>query len=189
MRRGPKKAVLGQKWPNMAGLLMSQSGLRGSKMIQNDQYNIFFTIWDYFGPIWTLLDLFRQTWFFASKAVKCFLAKVIWSKKLGFVPIQKFMLPFFETLNRALWSWNWYKIVISGFRVCNFHNCIVLHLYLEIMCMHFILSSHHISYHICNATISVIKNLQYDFPKMRGGAKAVWNFSENSFDSLAGPFP
>ena len=24
------------------------------------------------------------------------------------------------------------------------------------------------------------KNLQYDFPKMRGGSKAVWNFSENS---------
>ena len=23
-------------------------------------------------------------------------------------------------------------------------------------------------------------NLQYDFPKMRGGSKAVWNFSENS---------
>ena len=41
--------------------------------------------WDYFGPIWTLLDLFRQTWFFASKTEKCFLAKVIWSKKLSFV--------------------------------------------------------------------------------------------------------
>ena len=114
---GPKKPFLGQKWPNMAGLLMSQCGLRGSKMIQNDQYNIFltiwghfgpaiiarfqnlkwskmiqndqynifFTIWDYFGPIWTLLDLFRQTWFFASKTEKCFLAKVIWSKKLSFV--------------------------------------------------------------------------------------------------------
>ena len=26
-------------------------------------------------------------------------------------PIQKFMLPFFETLNRALWWWNWYKMV------------------------------------------------------------------------------
>ena len=24
------------------------------------------------------------------------------------------------------------------------------------------------------------RNLQYDFPKMRGGSKAVWNFSENS---------
>ena len=24
------------------------------------------------------------------------------------------------------------------------------------------------------------KKLQYDFPKMRGGSKAVWNFSENS---------
>ena len=24
------------------------------------------------------------------------------------------------------------------------------------------------------------KKLQHDFPKMRGGSKAVWNFSENS---------
>ena len=24
------------------------------------------------------------------------------------------------------------------------------------------------------------RNPQYDFPKMRGGSKAVWNFSENS---------
>ena len=69
----------------VSGLLTSHGGLRGSKMIQNNQYNIFFTIWDYFGPIWTLLDLFIQTWFFASKTEKCFLAKVIWSKKLSFV--------------------------------------------------------------------------------------------------------
>ena len=37
---------------------------------------------------------------------------------------------------------------------------------------------------------SLIKNLQHDFPKMRGGGSmAVWNFSENLsvFDGL--PFP
>ena len=28
------------------------------------------------------------------------------------------------TLNRTFWSWNWYKIVILGFRVCFFNNCI-----------------------------------------------------------------
>ena len=40
------------------------------------------------------------------------------------------------------------------------------------------------------ATISIIKNLQYNFPKMRGGgSKAVWNFSENSSDLVAGSFP
>ena len=38
---------------------MSQSGLRGSKMIQNDHYNMFLTIWRHFGPIWTLLNHFR----------------------------------------------------------------------------------------------------------------------------------
>ena len=27
-------------------------------------------------------------------------------------------------MNRAFWAWNWYKRVISGFRVCFFNNCI-----------------------------------------------------------------
>ena len=40
-----------------------------------------------------------------------------------------------------------------------------------------------------NANISIIKKLQYNFPKMRGGAKAVWKFSKNSSDLVAGPFP
>ena len=65
---------------------------------------------------------------------------------------------------------------------------IVLHLYLEIMCMHFILSSHHISSHICKHIRH--KKLQYNFPKMRGGgSKAGWNFSKNSSNLVAGPFP
>ena len=35
-----------------------------------------------------------------------------------------------------------------------------------------------------------MKNPQYDFPKMRGGgAKAVWNFSENSSVLEWGCFP
>ena len=42
----------------------------------------------------------------------------------GSFSIQKFMLLILGTLNRAFWSWNWYKIVISGFRVCFFNNCI-----------------------------------------------------------------
>ena len=43
------------------------------------------------------------------------------------------------------------------------------------------------------ATLSIIKNLQYNFPKMkeggRGGWKSVWIFSENSSDLVAWPFP
>ena len=35
------------------------------------------------------------------------------------------------------------------------------------------------------STISIKKKLQHDFPKMRGGAKAVWDFSENSSDLVA----
>ena len=36
---------------------------------------------------------------------------------------------------------------------------------------------------------SFLKNLQYDFPKMRGGSKAVWNFSENSSVLVGTGFP
>ena len=36
-----------------------------------------------------------------------------------------FMLQILGTLNRDFWSLNWYKIVIWGFRVCFFSNCIV----------------------------------------------------------------
>ena len=50
-----------------------------------------------------------------------------------------------------------------------------------------ILSGHHTFSHICNHICN--KNLQYNFPKMRGGSKAVWNFSENSSDFVARPFP
>ena len=33
------------------------------------------------------------------------------------------------------------------------------------------------------------KELQHNFSKMRGGAKAVWNLSENSSDLVAPSFP
>ena len=33
------------------------------------------------------------------------------------------------------------------------------------------------------------KNLQHNFPKIRGGWKVVWNFSENSSDLVAEAFP
>ena len=61
---------LGQKWPNMADLPLAQKGLRGSKMIQDDQYNTFLTIWRHFGRgrpfglFWIISD---KTGFLASK--------------------------------------------------------------------------------------------------------------------------
>ena len=79
-QRCPKWPFWGQKWPNMAGLPMSQSGLRGPKMIPNDQYNMFLTIWGHFGIIWTLFDHFTQNLIFCPENTKCFLAKVIWSQ-------------------------------------------------------------------------------------------------------------
>ena len=32
---------------------------------------------------------------------------------------------------------------------------------------------------------TLAKKMQHNFPKMRGGSKAVWNFSENSSDFVA----
>ena len=93
--------------------------------------------------------------------------------------IQKFILQTLGTFNRAFWSWNWYKIVISGFRVCFFQQLycitIVLHLYLEIMCMHFILSSHHISSHICNHMSHKRFAIKFSKNEERG-SKTVWIF-------------
>ena len=63
------------------------------------------------------------------------------------------------------------QIVISGFRVCFFNNCIEKNQnkthFEEGMCMHFILSGPHASLHICNH-IHYKKKLQHNFPKMRG---------------------
>ena len=42
----------------------------------------------------------------------------------GSFSIQKFTLQILGTLNRAFLAWNWFKRVISGFRVCFFNNCI-----------------------------------------------------------------
>ena len=40
------------------------------------------------------------------------------------------------------------------------------------------------------ADVDVSPNLEYDFPKMRGGwSKAVWNFSENATVLVAPGFP
>ena len=51
----------------------------------------------------------------------------------------------------------------------------------------FILSGHHTSSHTCNHIH--YKRLQYNFLKMRGWSKAVWNFSNNSSDLVQPPFP
>ena len=75
-----KWPIWDQKWPNMAGLPMPRCGPKGSQMVPNGQYNIFLTIWDIFGLIWTLLDLLRQKFIFCLKNTKCFLVKAVSSK-------------------------------------------------------------------------------------------------------------
>merc|ERR1712012_657919 len=52
----------------MAGLSPLQSGSKGSKKDQNGQPKFFFTIWDPFGPISTLLDRFKKELIFCSEA-------------------------------------------------------------------------------------------------------------------------
>ena len=60
-----KWSILDQKWPNMAGLSTLQSGPKGSKRDQNGQPKSFWSFGTPLGSIWTLLDHFRQKWFFA----------------------------------------------------------------------------------------------------------------------------
>ena len=38
-------------------------------------------------------------------------------------------------------------------------------------------------------SVAIIKKAQHDFPKMRGGSKAVWNFSKNSSVLVGLSFP
>ena len=75
-----KWSILDQKWPNMAGLSTLQSGPKGSERDQNGQPKCFWSFGTHFGPIWTLLDHFRQKWFFCPKWTKEGLAEVLRSK-------------------------------------------------------------------------------------------------------------
>ena len=70
---------------DMAGLPMSRYGPKGSKMVPNGQYNMFLTIWDIFGLIWTLLDHFRQNLIFCSKLLWPRSTLCFWGEKLIFV--------------------------------------------------------------------------------------------------------
>ena len=75
-----KWSILDQKWPNMAGLSTLQSGPKGSERDQNGQPKCFWSFGTHFGPLWTLLDHFRQKWFFCPKWTKLGLAEVLRSK-------------------------------------------------------------------------------------------------------------
>ena len=83
---------------------------------------------------------------------------------------KKFIFQILGIFDSIFWSWNLYKIVILGCRICFFQ---------------------HISRIL--ATIAVIKSCNIIFQKWGGGAggggRAVWNFSKNSSDLVAPPFP
>ena len=83
--RHQKWPIWDQKWPNMAGLPMSRCGPKGSQMVPNGQYNMFLTIWDIFGLIWTFLDHFRQNLIFCSKLLWPRSTLCFWGEKLIFV--------------------------------------------------------------------------------------------------------
>ena len=111
-QRGPKWPFWGQKWPNMASLPMSQSGLRGPKMIPDDQYNMFLTIWGHFGTIWTLFDHFTQNLIFCLENTKCFLAKVIRSKKSWHRALEGGQFRFWSNLKVLFCVHLWHILVI-----------------------------------------------------------------------------
>ena len=79
-----------------------------------------FTLFTLLTPLalFTLFTLFREGFCYQ---IGWIFGKV--PKGGGSFSIQKFMWQILGTLNRAFWSWNWYKLVISGLRVCFFNNC------------------------------------------------------------------
>ena len=90
--KGSKRFQMGQKWPNMAELLMSQIGLWGSKW--SKMINLtFLTIWGHFGSIWTLMDHIRRNLIFApnhfgQEALFCFWGKkssIVWKDQKEFI--------------------------------------------------------------------------------------------------------
>ena len=80
-----KWSILDQKWPNMAGLSTLQRGPKGSKRDQNGQPKSFWTFGTPFGPIWTLLDHFKQELIFCSEAPLQNPILSIWGKEIIFV--------------------------------------------------------------------------------------------------------
>ena len=72
---GPKGPLEVKNWLNMAGLSMSQCGLKESKMIPNGQNDMLLIIWGHFWPIWTVWNHFRQSLIF------CF--ESLWPKALS----------------------------------------------------------------------------------------------------------
>ena len=97
---------------------------------------------------------------------------------IGYLYNCVFILQILGTLNRAFWSWNWYKMVISGFRVV---STIVLRKIKtrHTLCMHFILFGHYTSLHICNHIY--YKNFNIIFQKWGGeGRRPFGIFPENS---------
>ena len=57
-------------WPLFLALKFPFLFLKGSKRDQNGQHKCFWSFGTHFGPIWTLLDHFRQKWFFCPKWTK-----------------------------------------------------------------------------------------------------------------------
>ena len=107
----------------------------------------------------------------------------------GSFSIQKFILHILGAFNSAFWAWNWFKRVISGFRVSFFNNCIEKNQNQT----HFGEGTSESLYYLAlipigiYATISIQKICNIIFRKWGGGSKAVWNFSQNSSDLLAWP--
>ena len=82
---GSKKALFGPKMTKHGKVADVPKWSTTVQVLQNDQYNIFLIIWGHFGPIWTLLDHFRQNLIFCSKSLRPRSTFLFWGKKSSFV--------------------------------------------------------------------------------------------------------
>ena len=89
----------------------------------------------------------------------------------GSLSIQKFIVQILGTLSRFFWAWNWY-IQKSNFRVKGIF-------FQQLYCITPISGNDVHAFHtiwppyLIYATISIIKDLQYNLPKMRGGGQSL----------------
>ena len=94
----------------------------------------------------------------------------------------EFFLPFLEPMSLALAIFHLHEHNTSGFEVSGMVHCV--HWENALVPKRF-------QKYKVPATfeefVASLKNLQHNFPKMRGGSKAVWNFSKNSSILVTSP--
>ena len=100
---------------------------------------------------------------------KCFLSScqdicgVIFNPKIYFAD--------FGNFKQGFWAWNWFKRVISGFRVCFFNNCNKKNQNKTHISGNHVHAFHLVLIPPCINTISILKKNCIIFQKWRGGGR------------------